>query len=114
MKNDRNIVYFDGYCNLCNGWVRFITKWDKKHTFEFAPLLDDKSNKTHTIPSDTIMYQRKNKMYTKSTAVLYILWDLGGLWTLTGLFFAVPAFLRNAVYDFVAKNRYKWAGRRER
>lgn len=60
---------------------------------------------------DSFVLYQNGKVYKRSTAALKVLMLLGGFWKLAGIFWIVPAFLRNAVYDFIARNRYQWFGK---
>lgn len=111
------IVLFDGVCNLCNSSVQFIIKNDKKARFRFAPLQSTTGTKlmqSFQIPQkfDSFILIEDNKVYQKSTAALRVAKKLDGAWPLLYGFIIVPAFIRNAVYDFVGRNRYKWFGER--
>lgn len=113
------IILFDGVCNLCNGAVQFIIERDKKQHFRFASLQSEIGKKyqvkaglsTDTV--DTILLVENGKIYQKSTAGLRIAKQLNGWWFLMYGFIIVPAFIRNAVYDFIARNRYRWFGEQE-
>ena len=115
---DRPVVLFDGECNLCNGFIQFIIRHDKKKQFRFATLqsavgeakLQQLREKTGNAP-DSVILQYRGQYYIKSAAALHVLRLLGGPWRLlfTGMIF--PRFLRNAFYDLVARNRYKWFGK---
>jgi len=118
LPEGKDLVLFDGYCNLCNDSVRFIIKRDPKERFRFSglswkparELLDDPAKHTD---SDSILLYRGGKLYEKSTAALKIATRLKGLWPVFGVFLVLPRFLRDAVYDFVARHRYRWFGKRE-
>jgi predicted DCC family thiol-disulfide oxidoreductase YuxK len=90
------IILFDGVCNLCNSSVTLVIKRDKKNIFKFAALQSE-----------------IGKHYEKSTAALKIARHLSGGYPLLYGFMIVPNFIRNWVYDYIAKNRYKWYGKRE-
>lgn len=113
------ILLFDGECNLCNSTVQFVIERDKKATIKFASLQSDAGKKimvAHKIPVhyiDSIIYFENNQIYYKSTAALKLFRNLDGLWKLTYVFMIVPNFIRNLVYDFIAKNRTKWFGKTE-
>jgi prepilin-type processing-associated H-X9-DG protein len=113
------VVFFDGVCNLCNGFVQFIIERDPKARFRFGALQSDQTSELlrgHPLdPKDlsTVLYLRHGKVLARSTAALYVLKDLGGWWSLVFVFIVVPPFIRNAVYGWVAHNRYKWFGQRE-
>lgn len=117
MKNSEHIVFFDGVCGLCNSTVDFIIRRDKNKKLRFAPLqgitasemLDEAQYKD----LDSIVYLRKGRLSRKSTAVLLVLFDLGGAWKLISILFIFPRFLRDGFYAIVAKYRYKWFGKKE-
>jgi predicted DCC family thiol-disulfide oxidoreductase YuxK len=114
-----HVVLFDGVCNLCNGFVQFIIERDPKALFRFGALQSaeaaDLLRESTVRPEDlsTVIYIRKGRVLTRSTAALYVLKDLGGPWSLCFVFIIVPPFIRNGVYGWVARNRYKWFGQRE-
>ena len=113
------IIFFDGVCNLCNHSVQFILKNDSQHFFRFASLqsavassmLKDKNISPEAL--DSIVYIYENKVYTESTAALQIAKHLDFPYQLLSVFMWVPSFIRDAVYRWIAKNRYKWFGRKE-
>lgn len=108
-----NIILFDGECNLCNGMVRFIRGKDKRVLFRFAAIQSPlgqsmiKQYAANEKPSITLYYIREETCFQKSTAILHILKDLGGLWSCFYLFMLVPAPIRDAIYLFIARNRYR-------
>lgn len=111
------IVFFDGYCNLCNSFVDFLIKVDKKGLLKFASLQGETATKRldtkeHPINKDTVIYLRDNQQFEKSTAVLYILSDLGGFWRLLKIFLVLPQCLRDFFYRLVAANRYRFISKR--
>lgn len=111
------LLFFDGVCNLCTGVVQFIIKRDKSAQFRFASLQSSvgedflKENKMPTDEFASFVYLRDGKTFIRSDAALNIARDLGGLWTLAYGFIIVPRFIRDAVYNWVARNRYKWFGK---
>jgi len=119
MSNNYKIILFDGVCNLCNDAVTYIIKRDKKNVFKFAALqseigqeLTSKFN-IDTSKVDSIILIDGEKHYEKSSAALRIAKYLSGAYPLLFGFMVVPKFIRNAVYDYIAKNRYKWFGKKE-
>ena len=118
MANNK-IILFDGVCNLCNGAVTFVIKRDKKNIFKFAALQSEagvallSKFKIDTSKIDSIILVDGNKFYSKSAAALHIAKHLSGSYPLLYGFMILPKFLRNAVYDYIAKNRYKWFGKKE-
>ncbi len=119
MSDNHPVVLFDGVCNFCNDTVNIIIKLDKKGVFKFAPLQSDigqrylesfgHSNKDLS----TVVLISDGNLYTKSDAALHALKHLGGIWHCLRIFTIVPRPIRNAVYDFIAKNRYKWFGKKD-
>jgi predicted DCC family thiol-disulfide oxidoreductase YuxK len=110
------LILFDGECNFCNFWVRFILKRDKKGVFKFATLNSEiggniKQQFQLSERIDSIVLLKNNQVYIKSAAALEIARNLSGLWFLLGVFKIIPTFISDAVYDFVAKNRYRWFGK---
>lgn len=116
MEHDKRIILFDGVCNLCNGFVRFILKHDKSNSLLFSPLQSDTGRRITGYGSitggDTVVYSREGGLFYKSDAVLGILTDMGGVWSVFKIFRVIPRFLRDAVYDMVARSRYRVFGRR--
>lgn len=113
------IVLFDGVCNLCDNSVKFIIKRDKNASFKMASLQSDIGQKiqTHfgqdTSQVNSVMLIEHGKLYTKSTAALKIARHLDGLWKLFIIFLVIPSSIRDVVYDFIARNRYKWFGKHD-
>lgn len=113
------VILFDGVCNLCNGSVNWVIDHDKKKLFKFAALQSDFGKQTISKAGltqnylNTIVLVDGSAIYTKADAVLEILKQIGGIYSLAVTFYVVPAFLRNYLYDIVAANRYKWFGKNE-
>lgn len=109
------IVFFDGVCGLCNGFVNRLMRWDKHHVLRFATLQGHTAQvrlpMAHTAELRTIIYLDGERILTRSTAALHIVMKLGGPWKLAGLVLVVPRFLRDAVYNWIANNRYQWFGK---
>jgi len=119
MKNIYKIILFDGVCNLCNNAVTFVIKHDKKDRFRFAALQSDIGKdyvlkfKIDPSETDSIILIDGENYFIKSTAALYISKSLSGAYPLFFVFIIVPLFFRNWIYDYIAKNRYKWFGRKD-
>ena len=115
----RPTIFFDGVCNLCTGSVQFIIKHDPKHYFRFASLQSELGKQVlqkFNLPSaefGSFILLEEGKIYTKSTAALRVTKKLDSLWPLLFSFMIVPPFIRNWVYSFIAKNRYRWFGKKE-
>lgn len=112
----KQLILFDGVCNFCNSTVNFIIKKDQKDQFRFASLQSELGqtflNKLPT-NTDSILYVRNNQVLTKSTAALYIAQDLGYPYKFLTLFKWIPTSWRDNCYDYIAKNRYRWFGKKE-
>ena len=113
-----NIILFDGVCNLCNHSVQFIIKRDPKEHFKFASLqseIGQKLVKQYGIPKgiESIIYIENDKVYIKSSAALRISRKLNGYWRYLTILSILPSSFRDFFYDVIAKNRYKWFGKKE-
>ena len=120
MERNKQIILFDGVCNLCNGWVQWVIKRDRHDTFRFAPIqskIGERLMHEHKIdPAETdsiVLIPAYNGYATKSSAVLQIARNLGGIYKGLSIFQIVPRVVRDKIYDWVARNRYKWYGKRE-
>ena len=115
--NSLPLVFFDGVCGLCNKSVDFIIRHDLKHVFSFAPLQGLTAAKAlptrDTINLDTLVLLDEKGLHYRSTAALRIAWRLGGPLKLFSVFFVIPRFLRDPIYNLVAKNRYKLFGKKD-
>ena len=113
------VVLFDGVCNLCQTSVQMLIQWDNQKTLKFASLQSEfgqKLLKDLEIDQEnfkTFIYLRNKQVYTRSTAALEVIGDLGGGWKLLRLLYVFPKFIRNGVYDFISAHRYKWFGKKE-
>jgi predicted DCC family thiol-disulfide oxidoreductase YuxK len=113
------IVLYDGVCGLCNGVVQFIIRRDRRKTFRFAPLQSDAGQallERFGMPKDSLdsfVLIEDNRVYTKSTAALRLCKRMPGLWTALYVGIAVPRPVRDAVYDWIARNRYRWFGKKD-
>jgi predicted DCC family thiol-disulfide oxidoreductase YuxK len=118
-NNETNILLFDGVCNLCSKTVQFIIRKDPKAKFRFASLQSQSGQLLLTqldLPPDTfnsLIYIRDKRFYLKSTAVLKVLQELSGGWRLLFCLIILPRFIRDFVYDFIAKRRYFIFGKSE-
>ena len=117
--NDHPILLFDGVCNLCNSSVQWVIERDSAAKFRFASLQSETGQRIlqeHHLPTgelNTVVLVDSGKVYTCSDVPLRIFGNLGGLWPMLKVLFIVPRPLRNAVYDWIARNRYKWFGKKE-
>ncbi|HKK74639.1 MAG TPA: thiol-disulfide oxidoreductase DCC family protein [Saprospiraceae bacterium] len=119
METNQPILFFDGVCNLCNASVQRVIKADQKGIFRFASLqseaaqerLADSDLNPEELKS-VILYHR-DQFHTRSDAVLESARLLGGAWSLLYIFKIIPRFIRDGVYDWVARNRYRWFGKKD-
>lgn len=111
------IVFFDGVCGLCNGFVDRLMRWDTRRVLRFATLQGSTAAtqlpQAHTQELSTIVYVDGEGLYTRSDAALRIVLRLGGAWKLAGVFFLIPRFVRDALYNWVARNRYQLFGKHD-
>ena len=120
LPKNKKIILFDGLCNLCNSSVQFVIEHDKKDIFRFVSLQSDLGRQiTAHIGIDSkhidsvILYEPGVAYYYKSNAALEIAKNLGGFFHFGTLFKIIPTAIRNQLYDYIAKNRYKWYGKRQ-
>lgn len=116
---DKGIVLFDGVCNFCNNSVNFIIRKDNTDYFRFLALQSEKGKKIierHNLDPEnlqTIIFLEDGKIYTRSTAALRIARKLNGGWKLFYGFVIVPTFIRDIIYNVIAKHRYRWWGKQD-
>jgi predicted DCC family thiol-disulfide oxidoreductase YuxK len=120
IPENKQLILFDGVCNLCNGSVQFIIRNDKKSIFLFAPLQGKtakeiiKNYHIDTAKTDSILlYSKKDGLSTKSTAALNIAKKLRVPINALVIFFVIPKFIRNWIYDLIARKRYTWFGKQD-
>ena len=118
LKN-KSIILFDGVCNLCNTSVIFIIKHDKKAHFKFASLQSDAAKELllqHNVKKneiDSIVLIENDTLYEKSTAALRISRKLNGGFKILYAFIIIPSLIRDWIYNYIAKNRYTWFGKKD-
>lgn len=119
MKLEPPVIFFDGFCNLCSATVQFTIERDHNAVFRFASLQGEYAQEKLALfniepnQSNSLILIENNKVYQRSTAALKVARRLNGLWPLLYSFIILPRFIRDAVYNYVAKNRYKWYGKKE-
>ena len=117
--DEKPIILFDGVCNFCNAGVNFIIRQDKENIFRFTALQSragQRLTEQYHLPKkdfDSFIFIENGKVYNRSTAGLKVYNKLPWYWKWTQVFSIVPKFLRDGVYDFIARNRYKWFGKKE-
>lgn len=119
IKTLDHVILFDGVCNFCNSSVNRVIENDPKDIFRFAPLQSEAGQqllKQYGIDpgmTDSVVYIENGKAYVRSSAALRIARRMKGLYPALFGFIIIPPFIRNAVYDLIAKNRYKWFGKKD-
>jgi predicted DCC family thiol-disulfide oxidoreductase YuxK len=114
-----HIILFDGICNLCNGFVRFVIRRDKNGIFKFASLQSDIGQEMLSrlgLPRnefESFVLIQGDKYYLKSTGILKMLRELPSVWKLCYVFILIPRFIRDFLYGVIAKSRYKIFGRQD-
>jgi predicted DCC family thiol-disulfide oxidoreductase YuxK len=119
MQHSTPVLIFDGVCNLCNSLVKFVIRRDKNGTIRFASLQSDTGKSLLSVAGippdsvDTVVYLSGDKIFVKSAAVLNLLKDIGGGWKLFYSLIIIPSFIRDFLYNLVARNRFRIFGRKE-
>lgn len=120
LPKEKQLILFDGVCNLCNSSVVYVIKHDKHDRFRFAPLQSEIGKAViskfniDTVKTDSILlYSEDFGLKTKSSAAIAIASKLGFPRNIISIFSIIPSIIRNWFYDFIAKNRYKWYGKKE-
>ena len=116
MIENKKIIFYDGLCAMCNRFIRILITLDKKEKFLLAPLqgkngkiLKEEFSKEIQGIDSVIFYNKK--VFTKSSAVINILNELGGAYKLAYIFNIIPAFISDSIYDYIARNRFQWFGK---
>jgi predicted DCC family thiol-disulfide oxidoreductase YuxK len=115
----KTILLFDGYCNLCHSSVQFVMKHEKSNELYFTSLQSPagiellKHYNINPLKIDSLVLIENETAYIKSSAALRLSKYLKGFYSLGYIFLLVPPFIRNWVYDFISKNRYKWYGKQD-
>jgi len=112
-----SVIFFDGVCNLCNGAVNTIIKYDKKLIFKFASLQSEFAKRTLNIEPSTkfesIVLLKNNKLFYRSNAIIEIGRELSGVWKFAPMLKVFPGFFRDLIYNTVARYRYSFFGKRD-
>ena len=117
--NEHPVILFDGVCNFCNRAVNFVIKRDKRQRIFFAALQSETGKKLlqqYSLPEkdmESFVFIEKGKAYTRSTAALRVCRYLSALWPLCYGTIIVPKFIRDGIYNRIARRRYKWFGVRQ-
>ncbi len=119
MEHPDRLVLFDGVCNFCNFWIQFALKHDKKGKLKFGSLQGTTAQQIlpqyNIDPAvlTSVIFIEDGIAYRESTAALKVCKHLDGGWKLLYLFIVIPAFLRDGIYKWIGRNRYKWFGKQE-
>ncbi len=110
------LLFYDGYCALCNGAVNWILRWDKRQRFSFAALQGETgisflNRNPQYRKVDSIILKDHDRVYTHSSAILKVIHITGGAWRIFEVFWIVPKFLRDWIYRGIAKIRYRLFGK---
>jgi predicted DCC family thiol-disulfide oxidoreductase YuxK len=117
--NENPVILFDGVCNFCNGAINFVLKQDRKSVFRFAPLQSEAGRRLlqqYNLPTEefeSFVLIDQGKVYKKSNAALRVMNKLPWYWKESQIFRVIPTIFRDAIYDFIARNRYKWFGKKD-
>lgn len=117
---DRSIVFFDDICVLCSKSVQLIIRNDPHEKFQFSAIgstyyqqmISRQNIAEQSLPDSIILYHNE-KIYTRSAAALRIVSNLRFPWPILAVFFIIPRFIRNPIYDLIASKRYQWFGKRK-
>jgi len=118
-NHHERVIVFDGVCNFCNAFVNFVLERDPQGQFKFGTLQSSPAQQIlqhfqlATDDYETFLLIEEGRLFTKSTAALKILKHLSLPWALLGAFIFIPSSLRDLMYDFVARHRYRWMGKSE-
>lgn len=117
-NSSENVVYFDGVCNLCNRAVDFIIRHDRAEQIRFASLQSSKGQEVlrrlglSVDDLKTIVFEQDGALFVKSDAAMRIAAVLDGPVRMIGWFQWIPRWLRDPIYMFISKNRYRWFGKK--
>ena len=116
IPDQRPILFFDGVCGLCNGFIDFLLQEEKTPVYQFSPLQGDAArhylDENQRTQLESLVLLRDNKVLLKSSATLKCLVDMGGIWGFSRVLYLVPVSVRDWAYDVIASNRYQMFGKR--
>ncbi|WP_306642875.1 DCC1-like thiol-disulfide oxidoreductase family protein [Sanyastnella coralliicola] len=114
---EKAVLFFDGVCGLCNSSVDWFMQTDEEKSLQFAPLQSDVAKELIPEiaggPMNTLVLYKDGKVFIESTAVIKSVTGMGGMWRFAIILLVIPAFIRNAIYRWISKNRYSWFGKKE-
>jgi predicted DCC family thiol-disulfide oxidoreductase YuxK len=116
---DKPLIVFDGICHLCTGFVRFVIRWDRAALFQFLPAQSPRGEALYarlglkSVDWDSNLLVLEGRVYTELDAFIEIARRFGGLWRLMPVLYAIPRPIRDWLYNRLARNRYRWFGKRD-
>ena len=114
---NEKIIFFDGVCNLCNGFINFVFQYSNDPEMKVSSIQGETAKKYLSYEErknlSTVIYYKNQKKYYQSTAVLHVLKDIGSIFIILYPLIIIPAFIRNFCYDLIAKNRYRLFGKKD-
>ena len=119
MISNEKVILFDGVCNFCNYWVSFAIKRDRKKVLKFTTLQGETAKQLlpqyniNPTSLSSVIFINKGKAFTQSSAAIRICSYLNGGWKLFYGLIIIPKFIRDSIYNIIARNRYKWFGKKE-
>jgi predicted DCC family thiol-disulfide oxidoreductase YuxK len=119
MMEEKPIVLFDGVCNFCNYWMNFAIKRNSKKNLKFTTLQGETAKQIlpqyniNPTSLSSVIFIDKGKAYTQSSASLRICKYMDGGWKLFYGLIIIPKFIRDVIYNWIARNRYKWFGKKD-
>jgi len=118
ISEDNAIIFYDGICNLCDGFVNFVIRKDPDCKIKFCALQDSravlmKEELKLDESMDTVIGLHHGKVYTHSDVLFLVAKELGGFWNILLPLQFLPRGFRNFIYRWVARNRYRWFGKQE-
>ena len=116
MNKPQLVLLYDGECNLCSRFLRIVTRWDKHQKIHIISQFSEEGNQfleqhDYKPLADSMLFFENGVFYDRSNAVLRVFRILSGLWPMLYAGIVLPRTLRNGIYDFIARNRYKWFGK---
>lgn len=118
VPTDMRVIVYDGYCNLCSGWAQFHLRHPAEPPFALIAMQSDTGrillSANGVDPDDpaTFLVIDQGRCLTQSDAAIHVVTELGSIWRLFGFFRIVPRQWRDALYRLLARNRYRWFGKR--
>lgn len=118
--NKKKIIFFDGVCNMCNHFVRWIITLDKKREILFSPLQGETAKKIlkdfpeKITNTNSVIFYNNQKTHIKSRAIIEIIYELGSAFRIIIILKLIPTFILDSMYNLIAKNRYAWFGKRKK